>query len=198
MKTLKLILICLLLTVFSFGQSSSDLLLINQDRQSLAKKSMLVLAGWSVGNIGYSATMMTRTDDSDFYFHQMNLAWNIANLGVAGLGYFATNRADISKYNLSKTVKEQYRIQNILLLNTGLDVAYMAGGLYFLERSKNAEENAARWNGYGKSLILQGGFLFVFDIIQFSLHARRNKVLDSFFNNVDIKVGNGLGLIYRF
>ena len=35
-------------------------------------------------------------------------------------------------------------IQKILLLNAGLDVGYMLGGLYLTERSKNTEKNPER------------------------------------------------------
>ncbi len=198
MKTLTLSLICLLFSTLAEAQSASDLLLINQDRQQLNQKSMLILGGWAVGNIGFSGAMMTQTEGSQFYFHQMNVAWNAVNLTLAGVGYFSAKRADISSYNLSKTVTEQYKIQKILLLNTGLDVAYMAGGLYFLERSKVEEDNAEQWKGYGQSLILQGGFLFVFDIFQYYKHAKRNKVLNSFFENTEIQVGNGIGIRYSF
>jgi hypothetical protein len=43
----------------------------------------------------------------------------------------------------------------------------MATGLYLMERSKRATRNQDLLKGYGSSLILQGGFLFAFDIIMF-------------------------------
>lgn len=198
MKTLQLILFALLCSTIGFAQSSSDLLLINQDREMLNQKSMLFLGGWSVANIAFSGAMMTQTDESDFYFHQMNVAWNAVNLTIAGFGYWNSKRAKIADYDLSKTIKEQRKIQNILLINSGLDVAYMAAGWYLLDRADQSEDNSNLMKGYGQSLLLQGGFLLAFDLVQYGLHFRRNTVLNSFADNIQIQVGNGIGLRYRF
>ena len=46
----------------------------------------------------------------------------------------------------------------------GLDVCYMLAGAILKNRAgKMSSENQARNIGFGNSLILQGGFLFVFD-----------------------------------
>lgn len=58
-------------------------------------------------------------------------------------------------------------MQKILLFNAGLDVGYMLGGVYLLERGKREVKNAERLRGFGRSILLQGAFLFVFDL---SLH----------------------------
>jgi hypothetical protein len=198
MKTLKLIIICLSVTTVAFTQSSSDLLLINQDREQLNQKSMLFLGGWSITNLAFSGAKMTQTEDSDFYFHQMNVAWNAVNLTIAGFGYWHSKRTDISSFDLSTTIKAQRRVQNILLINSGLDIAYMAGGWYLLNRSNSVEENSDLMKGYGQSLLLQGGFLLVFDLIQYRLHTKRNTILKSFSDKLEIQVGSTIGLKYRF
>ncbi|GIR58284.1 MAG: hypothetical protein CM15mP65_08650 [Crocinitomicaceae bacterium] len=46
----------------------------------------------------------------------------------------------------------------------GLDVCYMLAGLLYENRAGRCLlENQARNIGFGNSLILQGGFLFIFD-----------------------------------
>ncbi len=60
-------------------------------------------------------------------------------------------------------------IQSFLLLNAGLDVAYIATGFYLKERSKNSS-SSERLRGYGNSLLLQGGFLLAFDVALYFIH----------------------------
>ena len=98
-------------------------------------------------------------------------------------------------WTLSETVTEQHKIQKVLLFNTGLDLAYMATGVYLIERSKNDLENQDRWKGFGQGLILQGGFLFVFDIIQNQLHQKHGKKLSHFLENINVSV-SPLGFSY--
>ena len=57
-------------------------------------------------------------------------------------------------------------LRRLLWFNTALDVGYMAGGLW-LARSKGQDD--ANWRGQGWGIVVQGAFLFVFDLI----HARR-------------------------
>lgn len=198
MKSLKLIFICLALQTIAIAQSSSDLLLINQDREQLNQKSMLYLGGWSISNLTFSGTRMTQTENSDFYFHQMNVAWSAVNLAIAGFGYWSSQRVDIASFDLERTIKAQRRVQNILLINSGLDVVYMAGGWYMLNRSKQSEDNSDLLKGYGQSLLMQGGFLLLFDLIQYRLHSKRNTMLSSFSDNLEIQVGSTIGVKYRF
>jgi hypothetical protein len=61
-------------------------------------------------------------------------------------------------------------LERTLIFNSGLDIAYIATGLYLRERGKN-ELNLTRseqFQGFGKSLMLQGGFLLVFDALFYS------------------------------
>ena len=51
------------------------------------------------------------------------------------------------------------------LFNAGLDVGYMATGAYLWERGIRKDSRGLK--GYGQSLILQGGFLFTFDLIMY-------------------------------
>ncbi|MCB0846751.1 MAG: hypothetical protein KDE26_26060, partial [Bacteroidetes bacterium] len=95
-----------------------------------------------------------------------------------------------------KTVKAQNQIEKILLFNAGLDLAYIASGAYLIERSKTNPANAGRaeqFNGYGQSLILQGGFLFVFDLTAFLIHQRNGNL-----RLRPLVSGQGMGMGFRF
>jgi hypothetical protein len=64
----------------------------------------------------------------------------------------------------------QRKTENIFLVNTGLDVLYVSSG--FLLRNL-AEKNAVKkdqYNGFGNGLIMQGGFLFLFDLTAYAIH----------------------------
>jgi hypothetical protein len=56
-------------------------------------------------------------------------------------------------------------LEKTLLFNAGLDVGYIMTGLYLTELSRRAGEQQERLEGYGWSLVLQGGFLLGFDLI---------------------------------
>ena len=62
--------------------------------------------------------------------------------------------------------KEARKLRRMLWINTGLDVLYIAGGVVLASVHGNI-----LWRGHGWGIVLQGGFLFFFDLI----HARTIK-----------------------
>lgn len=187
------------LALFTFAQEDYDDLkqqlyqqqfqIFNQQRLYISQLSMLTLGGWSVTNLAVGGILSTQTEGSTKYFHQMNAGWNIINLAIAGAGYLGIRKElKIKDWNFSNTVAAQHKMQKILLFNAGLDLAYMMSGVYLIERSKNDLENQDRFKGFGQSLILQGGFLFVFDLVQNQLHQRHGKKLDAYLDKIDVSV----------
>ena len=129
----------------------------------LQQNGMLVLGSWAVGNFAVSGYQMTRTKGTTYYFHQMNVFWNTVNMAIAVGGYLgASQMGDLSSMEL---YEEYHNFSKVLLINTGLDVAYVMTGLYLRERSGNVQKHTKRLKGYGNSLMLQGGFLFAFDLV---------------------------------
>ncbi len=74
-------------------------------------------------------------------------------------------------------MKKQGAVEKIFLVNAGLDVAYIAGGLYLKEKSVNSAGNASRLKGYGESIMLQGSVLLFFDAIMYGIHNKNGKNL---------------------
>ena len=182
------------LSFYAIGQSSDPLTEFNQHRKQITKTGMLVLGSWAVGNMAVSGLMMPRASGSQYYFHQMNVFWNIVNLGLAGFGYYNALQMDPAGVDVSNSVSEFYSLQKTLLFNAGLDVAYIAGGLYLLERAKNTENKPERLRGFGRSVILQGAFLLAFDTaLFFVLDSRSNELLPLLNVSAD-----GFGLRLRF
>ncbi|WP_232822401.1 DUF6992 family protein [Thermus sediminis] len=53
---------------------------------------------------------------------------------------------------------EREALRRLLLLNAGLDLGYLALGLFLLSRRE------ARLRGFGAAILVQGGFLLLFDL----------------------------------
>lgn len=195
-KKIFLFLSFLLLTHLAQAQSD-ELTSYNDQRLRITRIGMLTLGGWAVGNMAVSGALLGGTSGSRYYFHQMNVFWNIVNLGLAGAGYYNAFTTDPSAFTLAESIQEQSSIEKLLLLNTGLDVAYIAGGFYLIERGRRESAQAERWKGYGQSLLVQGGFLLVFDALLYTFLYRSSSELFSLLSSVQPSP-NGIGLIYRF
>ena len=186
----------LLLSLPALAQSP-ELQQFNQKRLQITKIGMLTLGGWAIGNIGTAALALSQASGSNKHFHQMNLYWNAVNLAIAGFGYYGASQSDPLTYNLFSSLKEHYSMEKILLLNAGLDVAYLTGGFYLLERSKNSQNREALFKGFGNSIILQGGFLLVFDTAMYFIHHTNIGVLKNIISSMSFN-GNSLYLSFRF
>ena len=136
---------------------------------NLQKKGMIFLGSWATLNILSGTSGYFLSEKSTKYFHQMNAGWNLVNIGIAGFALYNISMTDVSTLSYSQSVNELRNLDKILLLNTGLDVGYMAAGAWLWERG--VRKNSTRLEGYGKSLILQGAFLFAFDLILYLNHS---------------------------
>ncbi|PSL49935.1 hypothetical protein CLV51_1011275 [Chitinophaga niastensis] len=182
----------LLLALKLLAQDTAYLKTFNQERIHTTKTAMVVLGGWSVVNITTGLIAMGQTSGEAKYFHQMNAIWNVVNLGIATAGYLGNRKLNPSSYNMQGSIKEQNKIDKIYLVNGALDVAYILGGLYAREYGKNQTgKEQDRWKGYGSSIILQGGFLLLYDVVNISVHHRHGKALYKKFDGMQIAFSPG-------
>ena len=168
----------------------------NQERFHLNRKGMTILGSWAGANLITNGILLSNASGSDKAFYQMNIYWNVVNGALAGLGLLqkAKNQANISPF---QSLEEQNSTEKTFLFNTGLDVAYVMGGVYLLEKSNNATANQEMLKGYGQSVILQGGFLLLFDGIMYGVHRSHLKKVRVIFENLTF-TGSSLGLNIRF
>jgi hypothetical protein len=162
-----------------------------QDRIHTNTTAMLVLGSWAAGNILAGAYGNFRASGEAKYFHQFNALWNSVNLGIAVFGYLDAVSADPATMSAAAIIRDHSSLQSFLLLNAGLDVAYMTAGFYLRERAKNSS-NAGRLRGYGTSLLLQGGFLLLFDVTLYFIHAELAST--GLFPYLDGQGGGGIAL----
>ncbi|MFO7935570.1 MAG: hypothetical protein R6U78_16020 [Bacteroidales bacterium] len=136
---------------------------------SINNTGMVVLGSWAILNISTGAYGWIKNSGSNRYFHQMNLFWNVVNLSIAGFTLYSNITADYSTWEKSRILEKHLNTQNLFLINAGLDVAYMGGGFLLRHLSDKYPKNRFRLKGYGNSVILQGAFLFVFDLVLYGL-----------------------------
>ena len=169
--------IIFILFLATFAVQAQDLPSFNQARLKTDQHLMLSLGTWaganiSAGTIGWATAQQPELKA----FYQMNVMWNAVNLGLAVPGYFRARNTK-AVLSLSQTLSEQQKTERIFLFNTGLDVAYMTAGFLLRSMALNNQAKADQLNGFGNGLILQGSFLFAFDLTAFAIHHRHGKQL---------------------
>jgi hypothetical protein len=114
------------------------------------------------------------------------------------LGYYNTHKERPTSSAMD-VYNNQVKLEKTLLFNSGLDISYIFGGLWMLERAKNFEnENEFnRFRGFGRSLIFQGTFLFLFDLSYYFIEASKSSKLRETMNLFFISRGQ-LGMNIKF
>lgn len=187
-----MILIVSMAHCLSYSQQS-DLDIFNTKREKIDKDALKVLGAYSAANVIYGSIAASRAANDDKYFHQMNAIWNGVTLGIAGIGYLSKKKQTNRSYIAS--ARKQHSTEKLFLLNAGLDLAYFAAGAYMQERSKTSTKNAARLKGYGRSVMLQGAVLLVFDAALYGVHQHHGKKLGAIGSRLQLAAtANGIGL----
>lgn len=142
-------------------------------RLRLQTRGMSVLGGWSALSVGSGAVGWATADSPRIRaFHQMNLAWGAVDGAIAVAGLVGARNEEPPEDN-REAIRRDVALQNALLLNAGLDVAYVVGGSALW--TMGTERNVDRLVGWGQSIALQGGFLLVFDVTLAALHGHQMK-----------------------
>ena len=163
------------LMVFSAVLRAQDLQTFNEERIKRDQALMLTLGSWASANAVSGAIGWTTAKSPEMKsFHQTNVMWNAVNLGLAVPGYLKARNAK-AVMSLSATLSEQQKTERIFLFNSGLDIAYITAGFLLRSMALNQQSKTDQLNGFGKGLILQGSFLFAFDLTAFALHHRHGK-----------------------
>jgi hypothetical protein len=92
------------------------------------------------------------------------IAWGMIDAGIALIGGWVTRRrrAGLEPPFAPEVLSREARsLRRILLINTGLDVLYVAGGVAL---ALTLGVDSLFWRGNGWGIVIQGGFLFFFDL----------------------------------
>lgn len=177
-----------------FGQQA-NVSQFNFERQRISNTGLKVLSVYTATNIIYGAIASSKTAGSTRYFHKMNAIWNGITLSLVGIGFLTSKKEGNISFSTSLT--KQAAIEKLFLFNAGLDLAYIASGAYLKERSQTSIKNPQRLKGYGESVMLQGGVLFLFDGIMYTIHNRHGKKLTKLADKIQLSTANGVGLVIK-
>ncbi len=169
-RSFSLLIVLMLVPFCILWAQDQSLLELNTNRLQLNKTNMYVLGGWAVGNIAVRGILRGSTPGTSRYLDERNVFWNVVNLGLAAGGLYGSYTTDPAMLGLWESYQEQQKLEKILLFNLALNFTYITAGGYMMERSKNTTNRPERLKGYGQSLLLQGGFLLLFDTAQYLLH----------------------------
>lgn len=180
-----------LLPSLCFSQKLTD---FNGKRFKTDQRLMIGLGSWATANfIGSGIGWATAPNEEMKSFHQMNVMWNTVNIALAIPGYIKAKKENAAM-SFHETLSAQQRTEKVFLINSGLDIGYISGGLLLRSAAKNNLEKQDQFNGFGNGLILQGGFLLVFDLTAYFIHNRhRKKSLNPLIKNIELSE-NGFGI----
>ncbi len=175
---------------------ADPLIEFNRRRNEITRKAMLTWGIWSLTNIGLGSIQYPRSDGRSRFFHEMSIGWNAVTLGISGFGYWRARNAG-AQFSAAKSRRAQRSAERWLMLNAGANVAAIATGFYLISRGNDSSLNGERLQGYGLSLIFQGGFLLAFDAVVFLFHKDNAHRFGGILKNISIS-NQKMGLRWRF
>lgn len=166
-----------LLYSFFFASYAQDMEVFNQYNRELnthSRNGMIALGSWGVGNIivGTAGVLTTKQGSTIFSFHLMNASWNVVNLGIALPAYFGARKRLKKEYDIPGSFKLQRKQETLYAINMAADVLYVGSGVFMQEFGNRYSNPNVRdsFKGMGYSLIMQGGFLLLFDAAMLGVH----------------------------
>ena len=170
---------------------------VAMERINITRNYMTALGAWGLVNVVQGSISATNTVGPEHYFHQMSAYFNAVNVGIAAVGFLGIKKQLLKTNTLASEIQAQQKIQKILLINSALDLGYFGIGL--LMRNSGIKNQNDKIQGYGGSIMLQGAFLLVYDLLQFGAHRKNGKKLGQKFGIWTLgPTSTGMGLAYRF
>lgn len=161
---------------------------IANKQYNLAKNSLYGLGIWSSTNIVFGVIARANSQAENLYFHEMNAGFNTVNFAIAGLGLLTLKRVEP---NLEVLLNSQRKYENVYLFNAFLDVAYAFGGVAMWNSGIQQGGTGSRLAGYGRSILLQGSFLLVYDLFLYVKYRQLTRTLWQGQNQLNISASLG-------
>jgi len=177
MKKYLCLLLFLLLSAGANAQSNT-LATFNLHQSEVLKTGMFVLGGWALLNIIIGSFRLMKATRNKRFFFQMNIYWNIVNILIASGALYFLLTANAANYNLAQSIELHGWYKKVLYLNIGLDVAYIMLGIWLQERARYSPKTE-QLQGWGQSVVLQGLFLLILDIVLTSMLEKQAPILYS-------------------
>ena len=189
-------LLLLIISCHAFAQQDS-LKAYNAERVRITSNGMEYLGGWGILNAGSGAILWANSTTSETrYFFQMNTVWGSANFLTGLLTYTGLQNNKNKKLTAAQTSQEQERIEKIFKVNMYLDVVYLGAGTYL--KVVGDSRNSPIMKGYGESVLLQGGFLLLFDGLMLHAEKQHGNKLRNFLEKHPMTFdGKRVGIIFN-
>lgn len=147
----------------------------NFHKIKINKTGMEVLGSWGLVNIaGGSIGYFTTGQDETKYFCEMTALWGVVNTGIAAISLAGIKNELTARMDYEQSYHSYLANKKLYLINAGLDVVYIGAGVGLSAYSQTTKNNQAIYSGFGKSIVIQGIFLLLFDNIMFSTHQLDN------------------------
>jgi carboxylesterase len=125
---------------------------------------------WSAASVVAGVTLLLWGDAFWRGVGLQAVAWGAIDAGIALAGRRSANKRVLKQAEKAANAaelaefaaREAHSLRRLLWINTGLDVLYVAGGAA-LALTLGRSDEFARGNGWG--IVVQGGFLFLFDLL---------------------------------
>ena len=182
-RSVFLVPVVLLIGLCSPAQAQpDDVQRLSQQRQTAETRHLWRVGAWGAANALGGLALVAATARSErtarWNFGAMSAGWGVVNVGIATAGLLSGNAA--ADPTLQAALGAERTFHDLLLVNLGLNVGYAAVGGALLAAGRRSVDHAARWRGFGTSLILQGAGLLVLDGIAFlASRARLGTLVDT-------------------
>jgi hypothetical protein len=139
----------------SLSAAPDDLMQEYLLRQHQMRRNKHILLGWGAVNVASGIALYT-SDYRDFGV--MNASWGAINAGIALLA-MRDSGANGTMPTYAEMLRQELQFNRIVALNTGLDVGYIIAGLWMMTEGRDSMIRQ-----YGTSVVVQGAFLFAYDL----------------------------------
>lgn len=115
------------------------------------------LTAWALASIAVGVLVGRRDQDPRAAgVARQSIAWGGIDLAIAGLGWAGARRP------VPDVPAAARSLRRLLLVNAGLDVGYVAGGVALLRAGQVRGRDSV---GDGAAVVVQGAFLLVLDVV---------------------------------
>ncbi len=159
---------------------------------------MEALGAWGIVNIvGSGIGCFTAKQDEWKYFNEMNVLWGMVNTGIAAMGMAGVRKEMAKNLTYGQAYDRYLANKKLYLVNAGLDVLYIGAGVGLSAYAASAKSDKPVYTGFGKSLVVQGVFLLIFDNVMFAAHQSANSKWYRLMDELRI-TNNGVGFSHNF
>lgn len=171
---------------------------MRQRYYQLQRHTGRVLGVWGLSNLAAGVIGSSVSDGRARYFHQMNAGWGLVNAALAWAVLRQVKRSAGAAGSITSLMDKKRRTEKILLLNSVLDAGYIAVGAALTAHQQVTPDRLERRTGSGRALMLQGGFLLAFDLVQYVCYRRMDRIPRKTSACTPWLTPNGAGLVYRW